>query len=66
MQEPQLNRKATIKRITQHIPKMINENHNEALMRPITMEEVEKVIWEMSKWKSPILDGFIMDFYQAC
>jgi hypothetical protein len=66
MQEPQLNRKDAIKNITQHIPKMINENHNEALMRPVTMEEVEQVIWEMSKGKSPGPDGFTVDFYQAC
>jgi len=44
---------------------MANENHNEALMRPVTMEEVEQVIWEMPKGKSLGLDGFTMDFYQA-
>jgi hypothetical protein len=38
MQEPQLNRMTAIKRITQHIPKLINENHHESLMRPITIE----------------------------
>jgi hypothetical protein len=60
-----LNRKEEILKIAQHIPKMINENHNEALMRPVTMEEVEQVIREMPKWKSPRLDGFTVDFYQA-
>ena len=44
MQEPQLNRKDEIRKITQNIPKMVNENHNETLKRPVTMEEVEQVI----------------------
>jgi len=45
---------------------MINENHNEALMILVTMEEVEKMIWEMPKGKSPRLDGFTVEFYQSC
>jgi hypothetical protein len=66
MQEPQLNRKTAIKRITLHTHKLINENHNEAPMRPRIMEEVEQAIWEMSNWKYPGLDKFTVDFYQAC
>jgi hypothetical protein len=45
---------------------MINENHNEALMRPVAMEDVEQVIWEMPKGNSPGPDGFTVEFYQAC
>jgi hypothetical protein len=66
MQEPQQHRNEAIKKITQHIPKILNEDHNEALMRQITMEEVEQAIWEIPKGKSPGPDGFTVDFYQAC
>jgi len=66
MQEPHPNRKEAIRKITEHIQKILNEDHNEALMRKITMEEVEQAIWEMPKGKSASPDGFIMDFYQAC
>jgi hypothetical protein len=42
MKEPQENMKETIKKITKNIPQLITEEHNEALMREILMEEVEQ------------------------
>jgi hypothetical protein len=45
---------------------MVNENHNETLKRPVTMEEVEQVIWEMPKGKYRGPDGFTVDLYQVC
>jgi hypothetical protein len=66
MHEPQQHRNGAIKKITHLIPKILNEDHNEALMRQITMEGVEQAIWEMPKVKSPGPNGFTMDLYQAC
>jgi hypothetical protein len=40
LSEPILDRSQAINKITQHIPNLITHEQNEALMRPISMEEV--------------------------
>lgn len=66
MKEPQKNRKATIKKITKNIPQLITKEHNETLMREISMEEMDQAIMEMPKDKSPDPNGFTTDLFHVC
>eukprot|EP00253_Pinus_taeda_P012146 PITA_12146 len=49
-----------------NIPLLISADENTALCRPITDEEVIKVIWSMEADKAPGPDGFTIHFYQSC
>jgi hypothetical protein len=42
LSEPPIDRTPTINHITQHIPSLITPEQNQALMRPITQEEVDQ------------------------
>jgi hypothetical protein len=57
------DREATIKKITRHIPSLVTQEQNEALMRPITQEEVDHVVKEIPPGKAPGPDDFTTDFF---
>jgi hypothetical protein len=44
--------------MTQNIPTIINHEKNEALMTPITQEEMDQAIQDLPIGKAPSLDGF--------
>ena len=48
------------------ILKLITIEDNKALNKPITLEEVRMIIFNMNPDKSPGLDGFQAFFYQKC
>lgn len=48
------------------IPKLVTTEDNKALNKPITLEEVRTVIFNMNPDKSPGPDGFQAFFYQKC
>ena len=50
----------------QFIPKLVTPKDNKILNRPITLEEVWKVVFNMSFDKSPGSDGFQAFFFQKC
>ena len=52
------------RKINQHIPKLVTQDHNSLLMRPIEREEVEEVVMQMEKGTTPGPDDFMVDFYQ--
>ena len=49
-----------------NIPKIISDDHHHMLGKPIDMEDVEVMINQMAKEKSPGLDGFTSNFFHAC
>jgi len=60
------NREDAIQKITRHIPSLVTQEKNEALMRPITQEEVDHVVKEIPSGKSPGPNGFTTDFFHHC
>jgi hypothetical protein len=51
--EPPGDRSHAIERITQHIPANITQEHNESLLRLITIEEVDQALHDTPDGKSP-------------
>lgn len=63
--EPQADRTRAIQEICSAIPSLVTEDQNKALMRVVTLEEIEETMKAMKKGTAPGPDGFTMDFYQA-
>lgn len=47
------------------IPSLVTPEMNEALIKPITLAEIELVVFGMKKGKAPGPDGFPIEFFQA-
>eukprot|EP00253_Pinus_taeda_P011982 PITA_11982 len=63
--EPQVDRTRAIQEICSAIPRLVSEDQNRALMRAVTIEELEEVVKSMKKGTAPGPDGFTVDFFQA-
>ena len=59
------NREAQV-RMLKFIPKLVSVEDNKNLNRPISLEEVRTVVFNMSPDKSPGPDGFQAFFFQKC
>ena len=46
------------------IPSLVSLEMKQHLMSPITMEELEKIVFQMKKGKAPGPDGFPIEFFQ--
>jgi exonuclease III len=64
--EPSLNRSEAIAKIMQHVPSLVTQEQNAALLRPITIEEVDQALRDTPKSKAPGPDGFTSDFFHHC
>ena len=53
-------------RLLKVIPKIVSQEDNIDLNKPITLEEVRKTVFEMNPDKSPGPDGFQAFFFQKC
>jgi len=62
-QEPNIDRLPTIEKILPNIPKLITEEHNLLLLKPIQMQEVESAVKQLKAGKDPGPDGFTSDFF---
>ena len=63
MMEDQGDRSQEISRITRLIPRLVTQDHNEMLVKPIYMHEVEEAMNEVTLGKAPRRDGFISFFF---
>lgn len=51
-QEQPIDRQRAINEILQHIPKLITEEHNQLLLRPVTIMEVEEASNQLKAGKA--------------
>lgn len=63
--EPERDRGEEIEYICKEIPRLITNEQNKALMREVTMEEVEEILMNMRKNKALGPDGYTVEFFQA-
>eukprot|EP00253_Pinus_taeda_P031749 PITA_31749 len=63
-QEPNINRTEEIETIVKNIPKLVTEEHNTLLLKPVELEEVEAVVKLLKPGKAPGPDGFTSNFFQ--
>eukprot|EP00253_Pinus_taeda_P020669 PITA_20669 len=62
-QEPAINRAEAIDDITRHIPRLITEEQNSLLLKPISLQEVEIAAKSLKIGKAPGPDGFSSNFF---
>ena len=48
-----------------HIPRLVVEEHNQNLRKPITPEEVDQAVQEMPNGMAPEPDGFTLDLFKS-
>eukprot|EP00253_Pinus_taeda_P026720 PITA_26720 len=63
--EPAGDRQREIGKITSNIPKLVTEEQNELLMRPIQPQEVDEAMAQLKEGKAPGPDGFTTTFFHA-
>ena len=66
LEEPDWDRVEAQREVMRHIPKVITEEHNFMLMKPIDMEEVEAAIKQMVDDKAPRFDGITTNLFHSC
>lgn len=65
LKDPLGSRTLAIQSITQHIPKIITDDHKKTLLLPMSMQEVEDVIAQLKDGKGLGPDGFTTNFFHA-
>ena len=63
--ESNQNRQPAIDKIISHIPAVITKEQNLALLREISLQEVEEVVMNMPRNKAPGPDCFTAEFFKA-
>lgn len=63
LEEPQINRLPAIEKINKNIPKIITEEHNQILLKPISLQKVEITMRHLKVGKAPGPDGFASHFF---
>ena len=58
-----IDRQLAIDQISQLIPKLVTDEHNKMLLRPVTLQEVEFAVTQMKDGKAPRPDGFTSNFF---
>ena len=60
----QKNCSGTQKELLTNIPKLVQNNQNEKLIKPINKNELKEAIHQMENDKSPGIDGIPIEFYK--
>ena len=63
LKDPEGNREAEIRAITQHIPRIITDEHNNKLLQPTSLKEIEEAMNQLKDDKAPGPDGFTANFF---
>ena len=63
MTEDQMNRQQDIAKITQLLPAVITQEHNEMMKKPLDIQEVEEAMNQMTVGKVSGLYGFTTNFF---
>ena len=58
-----MDRGPAINKISQNIPRIITEEHNQLLLRPVSRQEVDLAMKQLKDGKAPGPDGFTTTFY---
>lgn len=66
LEEQAPDRGGAIYKVTQHIPALVSQEHNDLLMRPVEMQELEEVIKQMEGGKAPGPYNFTTNFFHSC
>eukprot|EP00253_Pinus_taeda_P005332 PITA_05332 len=61
--EPSIDRSQAICNITSNIPKLITDQHNQMLLKPIDLQEVDSTVKQLKAGKAPGSDGFTSNFF---
>ena len=62
-QEIDINRLLAINKILPHIRNVITDDHNQLLLHPISLQEVELAMKQLQEGKAPSPDGFTSNFF---
>lgn len=63
--EAQIDRHPAIERITQNMPKIVTEEHNQLLLRLVMPQEVDMAMKQLKEGKAPGPDGFTTTFFHT-
>jgi hypothetical protein len=64
-QEPNQDITKSIQRIIKYIPRLVTEEQNNNLNKPIVEEEIDQALQEIPNGKFPGPDGFIVEFFKS-
>eukprot|EP00253_Pinus_taeda_P007713 PITA_07713 len=64
--ESYLDREQSIRVISRHIPKLVSNEDNFNLNRPVSEDEISEVLKEMQNSNASGPDGFNVDYFNAC
>jgi len=62
-QEPNIDRTQAIDRVLRNIPKLVTEEHNQLLLCPTNLQEVENAVKQLKARKASGPDGFTSKFF---
>ena len=63
LQEPAGNRRQEINKVSDDIPRLITDDHNSMLVKPVSLQEVEQATTQLKDGKASGLDIFTTNLF---